>query len=68
MSIAAIDQQVLASPVNRAHGAPGERAHHCRHRPAKARLAYLDSGDYAAREMRSEAAPRDFYLGQFRHV
>jgi len=63
MSIAAIDQQVLASPVNRAHRAACERAHHRRHRPAKARLAYLDSGDDAARKMWSETAPRNFYLG-----
>ena len=63
MSIAAIDQQVLASPVNRTHGAAGERAHRRRHRPAKPRLAYLDSGDDATREMRRETAPRNFYLG-----
>jgi tetratricopeptide (TPR) repeat protein len=67
IAVAAIDQEIFAAPLDRAHRAAGEPVHILRHRPAQPRLAHRDARDHAARELRLEAAARHFDLGKLRH-
>jgi len=67
VAIAAVDEQVLASPLDAAHLAPREQANRVRHRPAQPRLPDFDARNHAAGEMRREAAARDFDFREFGH-
>src|SRR5436190_11473643 len=60
MSIAEIDEEILAASLHAAHGASSEPTHGCGHRPAQSRLTHGDSRHHAASEMRREAASRHF--------
>src|ERR1041384_4205802 len=68
MAVAAVDEEVFAAALYRAHLAPREAVHVLRHRPAQARLAHRDARDDASCELRLESAPRDLDFGKLRHV
>jgi len=63
VAVAAIDQQVLAAPAHRPHGAARKTADVLRYRPAQARLVHCYRRDDAADEPRRETATGYFYFG-----
>src|SRR5687767_1173046 len=68
MAVAAVDEEIFPAAANGLYGAARERKHVARYRPAQARVAHGHAGDDASREMRREAAARDFDFGKLGHV
>ena len=67
MTVAAIDQQVFAAPLDRSYFAAGEAADGARHAPAQARLAHRHRGNRAPHEMWLDAPTGDLDFREFWH-
>ncbi len=67
MPVAAIHQNVLAAPFDRADCAPRQRVDLGRHRPAQARFAHLDTEDGLTSQIGRNPPKGDLYFGEFGH-